>query len=810
MPFVFFPSAGILAMFGLMIGGGLGVPLGIPPAPEDPVLAQVAPDNVLYYTRWAGMAEPDAESANQVERLMADEEFQAFAVGLQRQLESAAAFLGRNGGAEQAAVAKVLPLFGKTLLTHPTTIFVSNLQLRPAGADIQGALVVRLGESEQQVQAALKTLQDAIFANFGAQTVDIDGTTFNQIRPDPAAPLFTWGTHDGLFILGLGEEAAEGVILRAKTPAPEWLVDLEEKYTLPRRATLTYADLNRLMGLAVPMTGDPQAMEMLDSIGLNQLKSYVSMTGLDDTRFVSRTSIRIVGEPRGLLAMLPESPLSEEDLEGIPEDALAAAAFRADGTAVFETILEMIGLFDPQLVTMADAQLNGLKQGLSIDVRQDLLGSLGDVWQLYTSPGTGGWLTGWTACVSVEDMETLSKVHNKLLGVINGQAFQAERTGLIRTAKAGDLTIHTLNAPDDDFFVAPSWCIADGQFAIALFPQAIKAHFARKEKGSLARVDEVAKAFETEDRPFALGFYDAKSLFRTIYPWMQMGARVAAAEMQSEGLDVDISILPSAYSIERHLRPGVVVKRRTAEGIEIETRQSMPAGTVGATGPVIAAMTFPAFQSSRAASQRVQSTNNLKMIGLAWHNYHDVHQGLPAAFNTDEEGKPLLSWRVHVLPYIGYQDLYNQFRLNEPWSSEHNRKLIRRMPREYKAPGSLSEPGKTNYLGVAGEQGVILGPKDTDFGKRAAIGVRFRDMTDGTSNTLGAVEVNDELAVIWTKPDDYTPDKENPMQGLVGLRPRAFLGLMCDGSVRTISQSTNKQTLQALFTRNGGERIERF
>ena len=767
MPFVFFPSTGILAFFGLMIGGGLGIPLGVPPAPEDPILAQVAPDNVMYYARWTGMAEPDGGSGNQVEQLMAEEEFQAFVQGLNKQIDGATALMGQQGDPKAALTSRVMPLFGKTLLTHPTAIFVSEFELKPGGADIQGALVVRLNEAEEGIKEALESLHDEIFANLGA-TVDIAGTTFDQFRPDPAAPLFTWGTHEGLFILGLGEGAVEGVIAHAKTPAPEWLVQLENKYALPRRATLTYADLDQLMELAIPITGDAQAMEMLDSLGLSQLKAYISVTGLDDTRFISKTVVRIDGKPRGLLALMPDKSLAASDLQGIPRDATVALVFRADGTVVFETALEMMGLFEPQAVGLIDEQLTAMKEGLGVDIRRDLLGSLGDVWQLYTSPQNGGLMTGWTACVSVRDAETLAVVHNKLLGVINGQGFRNDGVGLIRSLEHGDLTIHTLSVPDDDFFVAPSWCISGDQFVFALFPQALKAHIARQEEKSLATVDEVAQVFQGDSPPFALAYYDTKSLFRTVYPWAQIGARMAAAEMQREGLDIDISILPSGYSIEKHLRPGVTVKRRIPEGVELESYQSVPAGTVGVTGPIIATMIFPTIQSSRATSYRMQSTNNLRAIALAWHNYHDTYRGLPAAYNTDEEGKPLLSWRVHILPYLGQQELYNEFHLDEPWNSEHNRKLIRRMPREFKAPGSLSEPGKTNYLGIIGNQAVLVGPKEADFGKQPPIGSGFKDITDGTSNTVGAVEVSDELAVIWTKPDDFEPNKENPTQGLVG------------------------------------------
>ena len=72
--------------------------------------------------------------------------------------------------------------------------------------------------------------------------------------------------------------------------------------------------------------------------------------------------------------------------------------------------------------------------------------------------------------------------------------------------------------------------------------------------------------------------------------------------------------------------------------------------------------------------------NNLKQIGLAMHNYHDARGRLPAAYTVDKDGKPLLSWRVLILPYTEEAALYKEFHLDEPWDSEHNKNLIARMP----------------------------------------------------------------------------------------------------------------------------------
>ncbi len=58
--------------------GGMGLPLGVPPATEDPVLSRVAPEQCLFYLSWAGTASPDPKSANQTEQLLAEPEVQNF------------------------------------------------------------------------------------------------------------------------------------------------------------------------------------------------------------------------------------------------------------------------------------------------------------------------------------------------------------------------------------------------------------------------------------------------------------------------------------------------------------------------------------------------------------------------------------------------------------------------------------------------------------------------------------------------------------------------------------------------------------
>jgi len=204
----------------------------------------------------------------------------------------------------------------------------------------------------------------------------------------------------------------------------------------------------------------------------------------------------------------------------------------------------------------------------------------------------------------------------------------------------------------------------------------------------------------------------------------------------------------------------------------------------------------PLVVKSRESAVRMQSMNNLKQMGLAMHNYHSTYEKFPPAYSADKDGKPLLSWRVHILPYIEQEALYKEFHLDEPWDSEHNKKLIARMPKVYQSSKALPESlGVTTYLTPRA--------KETVFPGKDAIGIK--DITDGTSNTILIVDADDDHAVIWTKPEDLKIDPKKPEVGLANRNGNGFLVEMCDGAVRMLSNKISAKTLWAAFTRAGGE-----
>jgi hypothetical protein len=89
-------------------------------------------------------------------------------------------------------------------------------------------------------------------------------------------------------------------------------------------------------------------------------------------------------------------------------------------------------------------------------------------------------------------------------------------------------------------------------------------------------------------------------------------------------------------------------------------------------------------------SRREQCADHLKRLGLALHAYHEKHDHFPSPAIAGRDGTPLLSWRVALLPHLGYRSLYERFHLDEPWDSPNNRALLREMPPEFACPAGPS------------------------------------------------------------------------------------------------------------------------
>ena len=158
---------------------------------------------------------------------------------------------------------------------------------------------------------------------------------------------------------------------------------------------------------------------------------------------------------------------------------------------------------------------------------------------------------------------------------------------------------------------------------------------------------------------------------------------------------------------------------------------------------------LPPLRYAHEAAQHTQCANNLKSILLALLNYESANGHFPPSYVTDENGRPMHSWRVLILPYLEEsRGIYAKYRLDQPWDSPHNRKLIAQIPYVYQCPTHFgSEHGNCNYA-------AILGP---DTAWREGQGIKLSEIMPNTSTTLWICETLHGFP--WTKPEDVTPEE---------------------------------------------------
>ncbi|MGC1275515.1 MAG: DUF1559 domain-containing protein [Planctomycetaceae bacterium] len=222
---------------------------------------------------------------------------------------------------------------------------------------------------------------------------------------------------------------------------------------------------------------------------------------------------------------------------------------------------------------------------------------------------------------------------------------------------------------------------------------------------------------------------------------------------------------------------------------------------------ILTALLLPAVQQAREAARRTQSQNNLKQIGLAAHNFHDMNGHLPPRMPNGEEDPNVtapISFHTSLLPFIEQGMLYENLDKTLPWDDPANKTGYSTVVPVYHSP---SFEQKTDPSGYAVTH---YAPSSRIFDENG-VGMPFDQVTDGLSNTVMAGSINAGFPA-WGEPGTG----RDPAGGFGG-GPNAFghneggaLILMMDGSVRYVSSSTAAGVADAIATPDGGETVPAF
>jgi len=587
----------------------------------------------------------------------------------------------------------------------------------------------------------------------------------------------------------------------------------------------------------------PQAAQL----GLDGIKRLEAHWGIKGKALVSSLVAQAPRPRKGVLALFDQPVMGEAGLT-LPKGTADYTLLSVDPIKLGDAVLALVKENDPNSLAPLNRNTEKLQTRTGLSLRNDLLGKIGPRMAFVGPPGGGaGSLFGmwfnppeFGLLAELKDAKDFEKALNRLIEVANRELKAAGAMVPPQGGQPGKpgtefAEFRRLKAPDHGYVLSipPSVLPTPAGLrpTIVFDPERGVVAFAGSPKVARrllpALVLRGAKADPSRDRnAVALVQSDPSHVlpellinlpslvqfvgFAAANPGAIPAGAGAGAARRPAGrpfrLALDPDTIPDADDLRQYLFPSRLTLAVDAASIRLSTYQAFPLPAPQISGgtevPVLISVLLPAVQAAREAARRTQCVNNLKQIGLALHNYHNESGHFPAPAIADNRGKPLLSWRVAILPYLGQQDLYNKFKLDEPWDSPHNIALVKEIPTAYVCPSRPSAPGEglTTYRALSGGLSFFdpAGP------------VSIADISDGTSNTIAVVESRD--GVPWTKPDELPFDREqevppNPLFGAGSSHPGGFNALFGDGSVRFLKSSIPVNVLRALITRAGAEII---
>jgi prepilin-type N-terminal cleavage/methylation domain-containing protein/prepilin-type processing-associated H-X9-DG protein len=267
---------------------------------------------------------------------------------------------------------------------------------------------------------------------------------------------------------------------------------------------------------------------------------------------------------------------------------------------------------------------------------------------------------------------------------------------------------------------------------------------------------------------------------------------------------------------------------------------------------ILVALLLPAVQAAREAARRTQCLNNLKQMGIALHNYHDVNGTFPHSHTSLSGGRCCgFSWSALILPFIEGYNTYEMIHFDWGYNTPQNSRVIRQFFSVYQCPtapenvllsccsgiAGARDAAETNYSAIGTHMEVIYAVTTRKQGASSGVmhdegGHPIRHITDGTSHTFLVGEADHaeddpfkqeleygdcprgicSLGKLWASENRimtaYGINNEPNLYlwpGVFSHHPGGAQFLYADGHVKFLEESTDQRVLEALTTRAGGE-----
>lgn len=577
--------------------------------------------------------------------------------------------------------------------------------------------------------------------------------------------------------------------------------------------------------------------QVLGAFGLDRIDHLAISSTPQGRLFDVKVDLETPAPHRGLLKLIDQGKLiSLAELPPLPKSVRSISAGRFDPSTILseaESITKDVAKFD--LTVTADGVamlLAAVDQQLGLSIRSDIFESLGSVSCMYEEAGVGMPILRTAIAHRVTNSESLKAALRVLIqraqpALPQGVSITEQKaaTHSLWTFAMANVPIQPTLVVDNDWLViAPAGNIAKNYLANA---RTGKANW-KPSKSQQQSIDLMPRGVHslTLSEPADM-IRNSATMLPLVLPQIEQAGGPKAGQIEQL---LEAANFPDVDDVAEPLTTASGYALTDDTGYHSLSRSPLPIGSLdltstgGAAAPVVVALLLPAVQQARSAARRAQSMNNLKQIGLALHNFHDVHQAFPqgaAPVEGERDVADRFSWQAQILPFVEQAALYQQLDMKAPLSAAKNADAVRAAIPVYRNPHLSAPPNMPNacdYAGVAGltEKGPFLKVREKGAGMFAYDRkTQMRDITDGTSNTLMVGEVSNGRTP-WSQagPGSIRPIVKAPginvPGGFGGAAPGGCNFLLGDGSVRFVSEKIDARLMESLTTIAGGEVINGF
>jgi type II secretory pathway pseudopilin PulG len=717
-----------------------------------------------------------------------------------------------------------------------------------AGLPVLGVVLHEAGRYGSLVASLLRELPESTVGDLGEAEL-LAGRKAYVLR-SPGGLELTWWDEGGHLAIGVG------------TGAWQWMLaarvgDIESLDRSPMWAGLRSAEgfettsfgwfdvdslVQRFGAQQLPPFASGTSLtvqQFLRQLGVTGLRSVTMQTGFRGAATWSETRVNGSVDPGVLQRYLKPTVLKLDELPPLPQKVSGFSAAKLNLAGLMDASMAMgvrlQGVMGDDPLIGTDGAFNWLQSFVGGYTLRQFLGGLGDVWCEYNDPQPMVVPVGYSPvlAVSVRDQEAVAAGLYRLESLLQGVLAGAGGVTLERAQK-GDRSYWTLKS--EELPVAPTLMLTKSWLAIAVNPPALEGLVLREagEQGRWVPDELVQGALSELPGEFgSISVSDPVPTYRQMFETLPMALLVLNSQVLpnlGEGLELPFGLedMPAAESVLEPMFPNVSVGYATEVGYAWKTRQSVPGTPVGnlsagAVGGVLVALLLPAVQQAREAARRTQSKNNLRTIGLALHNYHDVFGHFPRG-TPEQPDRPVeerLSWAYELLPYLEEAVAYEGADREQGWAGQGNAELIGKkfdVFRNPSQPGQREYESAGDYVAIAGVGANAAELPDNDL-KAGIFGydrkTSFRSVTDGTSNTMMVADSSQPNVSMFAggKPTVRGFSQQPYLNGPDGIgspHPGIVHVLMADGSVRALAVETDPQIIEALATKAGGEVVGDF